>query len=59
MASRLGATARHTAVEKFALSTTTRSLKELLVREARVKPPTAAREADPQLTKGSRRWWFR
>ena len=58
-AKKLASRGRQTAVEKFHLSTTTRSLKHLLVCEARVVPPAAACDADPELaTLRPRRWFF-
>jgi glycosyltransferase involved in cell wall biosynthesis len=57
-ASQLARHAGETAREKFHLSTTTRSLKHLLVQEARVVPSEAACEHDPELINVRRRRWF-
>ena len=51
--------ARRTALGKFAIQTTTRALKQLLVRRARVNPPPSALELDPGLARGLFRRWFR
>jgi glycosyltransferase involved in cell wall biosynthesis len=49
LASRCGERGRQTAIAKFSIVETTRTLKELLVRRADVIPPGAAREFDPQI----------
>jgi glycosyltransferase involved in cell wall biosynthesis len=53
------ARARRTALGKFAIQTTTRALKQLLVRRAGVNPPPSALELDPGLPRGLFRRWFR
>jgi glycosyltransferase involved in cell wall biosynthesis len=50
----LGARGRASAQTKFSIEHTTRQLKELLVRRARVAAPEAARVLDPSLP---RQWW--
>jgi colanic acid/amylovoran biosynthesis glycosyltransferase len=50
----LAARGRTAAQGKFAIEHTTRDLKHLLVRHARVTPAAAARALDPELP---RRWW--
>jgi len=49
-----GARGRASAEAKFSIPQTTRELKHLLVRRARVTAPEAARALDPHLP---RRWW--
>ncbi len=56
-AERLGAQGRRTAHEKFAIAKTTASLKHLLITQAAIEPPAAARQADPALPTPS--WWAR
>ena len=46
-ADRLGTHARGTALHKFSIEATTRTLKHLLVQRARVHVPSGARQLDP------------
>ena len=56
LATRIGARARQSAVEKFAIEKTTGALKHLLVNRCGVRAPLTAREFDPSL---AREWWAR
>lgn len=59
-AQQLAARAQETAFAKFAVENTTRELKQLLVRHARVQPTAAARELDPTLPRARwslLKWW--
>ena len=57
-ASELAESARKTALDKFHLATTTRSLKHLLVREGCAVPPKAACDDDPELLRVKPQRWF-
>ena len=52
LADKFGVRGHGTAVAKFAIENSTRSLKHLLVRNAGVKPPARARELDSTLPRG-------
>jgi len=58
LAERLGSRARATAMEKFSIATSARTLKHLLVCNAGVKPPRRALELDPTLPRSLFRRWF-
>ena len=55
---RLSSAARKKAVSKFAVETTTRELKYLLVREAGIDPTLQALTADPDLKSAAERSWL-
>ena len=52
LATRLGTRGRQSAVEKFAIEKTTRTLKHLLVRRCGIRAPAGACEADVSLARG-------
>ena len=58
LATKLGTRAHGTAVAKFSLESTTRTLKHLLIRHAGVVPPVRARELDPTLPRGFLSRWL-